>query len=302
MKSKSPSRPPRVLVVYKKSSYEIYVRERRNSRVQELLEAGDSSVENLKRAHDHHRTALEDAKAVLSQLGAKASFRYRSGPVTTDDFDLIVTLGGDGTLLWTSHLIGPDCPIVAINTAPKDSVGHFCAATSDAMGDALADAIAGRMPVTRLSRMAVDADGEVVSKRVLNDILFSHTCPAATTRLELSLGGKSRVHKCSGIWVGPAAGSTAAMRSAGGRSMPMGSRRLQYVVREPYRLDDSDTDLCKGFVEPGEQLVVTSHIRQGRLFVDGPHDGRVVDIGSRLTLQLSDEPLSILGYRAVSGR
>ena len=302
MTSRVSGRAPRVLVVYKKSSYDIYVRERRNTRVQELLQAGDESVANLRRAHEHHRDALEAARVCLQKLGARATFRYRSTRTEIDEFDLVVTLGGDGTLLWASHLTGPSCPIVAINTAPQDSVGHFCAGTSSEVESILADALADRLPRLRLSRMAVSVDGVTVSTRVLNDILFSHVCPAATTRLALHHESTHQVFKCSGIWVGPAAGSTAALQSAGGRVMPIGSRRLQYVVREPYFTAGADRAKSRGFVEPDQTLRVTSHIRQGRLYVDGPHDGRVIDIGSNLTVALSDEPLTILGYRRRTDR
>jgi acetyl-CoA acetyltransferase len=44
----------------------------------------------------------------------------------------------DGTLLWASHAVGPDVPVIAVNTAPRDSVGFFCAGTRDALGDVLA--------------------------------------------------------------------------------------------------------------------------------------------------------------------
>ena len=39
--------------------------------------------------------------------------------------DLVVTIGGDGTLLAASHAIG-DTPILGINSAPDFSVGFFC--------------------------------------------------------------------------------------------------------------------------------------------------------------------------------
>ena len=289
---------PRVFVVYKKSSYEIYVRERHHARVLQLLEDGDPSVDTLLHAHERHREAMDVARKALQGLGAKAVFRYRSGPVTVDDFDLIVTLGGDGTLLWASHRVGPDCPIVAINTAPEHSVGHFCAAPAADIGDVLAEALAGRMQATRLARLAVSVDGEIVSTRVLNDMLFAHVCPASTTRLQLRLGELDAVYKSSGLWVSTAAGSTAAIRSSGGEVMPIGSRRLQFVVREPYR-DPGRTDrmVTRGFIKPEQALEVVSRIRAGRLYLDGPHTGMVIDIGSRLLIRLSEEPLTLLGFR-----
>lgn len=293
-----------MLVVYKKSAYEIYVRERNNARVQELLRAGDAAVENLKRAHEDHHQAMEDARGVLQRLGARATFRYRSGPVSMDEFELVVTLGGDGTLLWASHLTGSNTPVLAINTAPRDSVGHFCAGTSADVPDLLAAAFKGELPSVRVSRMRVCLDDDIVSSRVLNDILFSHACPAATTRFGLRIADvEYNTYKSSGLWVGTAAGSTAALLSAGGRVMPIGSKRLQFVVRELYRGgNQAAPPPNRGFIDPGQELAITNHIRAGRLFVDGPHQKRSVDIGSRVAVTLSPEPLTLLGFDRLRGR
>jgi NAD+ kinase len=286
-----------VLVIYKKSSYQIYVKERRNERVQSLLDAGDQSVASLVRAHEQHAKTMELARTLLQQLGARAVFRYRADPGTTEAFDLIVTIGGDGTLLWASHMVGSTVPMLAVNSAPKDSVGYFCAGTGAELGDLLQEALRGTLHDTRLSRMRVTLDDERVSNRVLNDALFAHHCAAATTRYVIEHAGERAEHKSSGVWVGPAAGSTAAQHSAGGAVMPIGSRRLQFVVREPYRDHGRAPELVRGFVAPGESLELHGRIRAGRLYVDGPHLAREVDMGSRLRFELSDEPLHLLGFR-----
>jgi NAD+ kinase len=286
-----------VLVIYKKSSYQIYVKERRNERVQGLLDSGDESVANLLRAHEHHSRTLELARTLLQQLGARAVFRYRADPGTTEAFDLIVTIGGDGTLLWASHMVGSNVPMLAINSAPEDSVGYFCAGTSVGLGDLLQQALRGDLHDSRLARLRVTLNDERVSNRVLNDVLFAHECPAATARYVIALGGQQEEQKSSGVWIGPAAGSTAARRSAGGAVMPIGSRRLQFVVREPYQDPGRELALVHGFVAPGEALELHSRIRAGRLYVDGPHLARQVDLGASLRFELSNEPLHLLGFR-----
>lgn len=291
------SRPaPRVLVIYKKSAYQIYIRERRNSRVQQLLSAGDRTALRLLRAHKDHVATMEAARSVLAQLGAKAVFRYRSDPASADEHDLVVTLGGDGTLLWASHNVS-QVPMLAINTAPRDSVGYYCTAERDNLADVLSDALRGRLRATRLTRMQVALDDEVVSTRVLNDILFCHQCPAATTRYTLTLGRAQEEQKSSGLWVGPGAGSTAAQASAGGSLFSATSKKLQFVVREPYIGSGVTLRMPKGFVSARQVLRVKSGIRAGRLYVDGPHLARVVDIGSVLSLSVSNEPLTLLGFR-----
>ena len=56
---------PRVLVVYKKSTYQRYVG-RAQARLQELIEHGDVSVEGLLHEHEiHQATLLRDRKSVV---------------------------------------------------------------------------------------------------------------------------------------------------------------------------------------------------------------------------------------------
>jgi NAD+ kinase len=187
--------------------------------------------------------------------------------------------------------------MVAINSAPGASVGYFCAGDRDALDETLQMALSGELKATRLTRMEVALDGEVVSTRVLNDILFSHQCPAATTRYWIGLGAQEEEQLSSGIWAGPAAGSTAAQRSAGGKVLPPGSQKLQFVVREPYVGLRDGYALTKGLVAPGESLRIRSKIREGRIFMDGAQKMLDVDIGVEVRLRASSEPLILLGLR-----
>ena len=288
---------PHVLVIYKKSAYEIYVRDHAHPHVGALLRAGDPAVAGLMRAHKAHAHTLRDARKLLRALGVRATFRRRSAPGDISAFDLVVTLGGDGTLLWASQKIDARLPVLAINSAPEDSVGYFCAAARQDLGDALSSALAGKLRATQLTRMSVEIDGEVATRRVLNDALFSHASPAATTRYTLRVRDRDEDHKSSGVWVATAAGSTAAIRSAGGRVMPIDSTDLQFLVREPYVRGHKPYRLLKGLVRSGARLEIQSHIRAGRLYLDGPHVWRAVDIGSRLAFFRSPEPLCLLGFR-----
>jgi NAD+ kinase len=174
-------------------------------------------------------------------------------------------------------------------------VGYFCAADRKSLADALAGALVGKLRETELSRMSVRMDGERLGPPVLNDVLFSHASPAATSRYALGLRGRREQHKSSGVWVATAAGSTAAVRSAGGRAQPIGSKRLQLVVREPYSTVGPRPTLLKAFVEPNEKLVIESHMRMGRLFIDGPRIVHPVPIGARIELRRSSESLLLLG-------
>jgi NAD+ kinase len=304
---REPRSAARVLVVYKKSAWQTNVKERRNPRYLELVDAGHEAIARLEAAHAAHLETLEETRTALAGLGARSVFRFRGDEGLVEGFDLVVTVGGDGTLLWAARWVGPDVPVVAINSAPHDSVGHFCAGRKGSVRATLEAALGGVMPAFRLSRMEVSLDGETITRRVLNDVLFAHASPAATTRYIVRVDdGRGRVameeHKSSGIWIGPSAGSTAAQRSAGGEVLPAESERIQYVVREPYVPDDGTgrplegPRLRVGTVGPTGSLAIVSKVREGRLFVDGPHRVRDVQMGSEVVLRRSDEPLTLLGY------
>lgn len=296
-RGKRVSTRPRVLVIYKKSAYQLMVRERKNARARALLDRKDRAVERLLASHEDHVSTIQDARELLDKLGVDATFRYRADADTADVFDLIVTLGGDGTLLWASHLVGRQ-PMLAINTAPRDSVGYFCAGTKDNLEEIVVGALEHSLPETQLTRVQIAMDGEIVSRRVLNDVLFCHECPAATTRYLIKQGELEEDHKSSGLWIGPAAGSTAAQRSAGGRVLPPTSTQIQFVVREPYMPNGTRYKLAKGLIDSDEQLLITSKTHGGRLYVDGPHLRRKVALGSEIVIKRSPEALTVLGFRA----
>jgi len=286
---------PNVLVVYKKSTYQRYVG-RAQERLKELIEHSDVSVEGLLHEHEIHQETLRQAKAALRDLGARAVLRYRPEPLPEEGaWDLIVTLGGDGTLLWASHLADSSTPMLAINSAPETSVGYFCAGDGHNVHEVLAAALEGGLKSSRLARMRVDVGDKVLSTRVLNDALYCHESPAATSRYILEYAGDQERQMSSGVWVGPAAGSTAAIRSAGGKVLATGSQKIQFVVREPYRGVDNKYRLVKGMVPPGEALRIASRMTKGRIFLDGTQKVYSIGIGDRIRMTLSDEPLTLLG-------
>jgi len=303
-----PGRRPRLLVVLKTSTYRTYVEERRDPRTKELLAKKDPSVARIVRSHRDHEATIRELTLAVESIGATARTVTTSTlrGQATRDLDLVVTVGGDGTLLMASHHVGVMTPILGVNSAPDHSVGFFCGATKGNVLAALVSALRGEMRRTVVSRMQVDVNGECLSKRVLNDALFCHESPAATSRYILSIhhGDGRRLEeeqKSSGLWIGPAAGSTAAQRSAGGHVLPLTSRRIQYVVREPYTPMGTPLTLPRGTVGDGGSIALRSKMRQAVLFLDGPHVVHEVGLGDVVTLQRSDETLTVLGLARAAG-
>jgi NAD+ kinase len=310
------SRAPRVLVVLKRSSWRKWIEEERDARIQRLVAAEDETVRRMRPGHQAHIETIEEVRRALSELGADAFYSEHPHHFRVEGrCDLVVTVGGDGTLLAASHGIGAGVPLLGVNSAPMQSVGFFCAAKKGRAKAALAAALAGDMRRVELARMRVELDGTLLHDRVLNEALFCHASPAATSRYILRLvaanggahtnrgprdRGKAREieveeQKSSGLWVGPAAGSTAAQRSAGGKVLPLTSTKLQYVVREPYRIEGHMLHLAQGLIDEEQALEIKSKMRQARVFLDGDHIVHDVTIGNVVTMRRSVEPLTVLG-------
>ncbi len=297
-----PNGPPRVLVLAKKSALRVHREGRdigRHERVEELLRSNDLTVRRMQGAHVQHESTIHEVELALSKLRCHATMVTAA---ELDEFrvvdprghDLVVTVGGDGTLLAASHGIR-DTPVLAINSAPDYSVGFFCSGRMGQVLEVLERALSGALRVHRLTRMQVSKNDVLLTKHVLNEALVCCASPAATTRYLLEHERTVEEQKSSGMWIGPAAGSTAAQRSAGGKVLPMVSEKLQFVIREPYTPAGGTLAMPRGLVDPGHELILRAKMGEGRVFVDGPHEVYSITIGDVLRFRQSDEPLTLLG-------
>jgi NAD+ kinase len=285
----------RVVVVAKRTAYRRFVEEERDPRAKELLRRKDPSVSRWLDAHKEHVRTVDSVHQSLERAGLKVMMVERAHAMfDASDADLVVAVGGDGTLLAASHNV-VDVPILGVNSAPGHSVGFFCAARRTTFRTMLARHLEGRLRSVTLTRMRVTVNGRLRTKHVLNEALYCHSSPAATSRYLLRLGKTTEEQRSSGIVIGPAAGSTAQQRSAGGRVLPLGSRSLQLVVREPYNPAGKSYKLARRVVAPGEELEVSSKMDNACLFFDGPHRQVPVRLGDHVTFAASDEPLVVLG-------
>ena len=288
-------RAPRVALVVKRSAWRLYVEERQDEHLAMLVARDDATVLPLREAHEAHEGTVREVKEALAVVGAEIVAERLAGErFDAVGLDLVVTVGGDGTLLAASHHVG-DVPILAINSAPSHSVGFFCGARSGQVLEAIRAALRGGLRRAVLSRMDVTRNGEVVSARVLNDALFCHASPAATSRYLVRLRDVEEQQKSSGFWIGPAAGSTAAQRSAGGRVLPLTSKQLQLVVREPYTPHGESYLLRHALIPSGETLVVRSKMHDARIFLDGPDTVVNIGYGDTIAFTQASEPLTVLG-------
>ncbi len=293
---------PRIIVVTKRTSYSRFVEEDGDPRAKELLRKRDPSVGTWMDSHQEHKKTLDAIEQALDKAGAQVHWVRRAhASFDASDAELVVAVGGDGTLLAASHSVD-STPVLGVNSAPRYSVGFFCAARRATFPRLLGDALEGKSRGVTLSRMKVTLNGRVRSERVLNDALCAHSSPAATSRYLLEYGQIREEHRSSGLWIGPAAGSTAALRSAGGRVLPLASPRLQLVIREPYTPSGQRFRLLKLLIDPDERLILRSKMDKAMLWLDGPSLQVPVGLGDEVEFAVSKKPLRVLGLTSRRSR
>lgn len=241
----------------------------------------------VREAHTQGAEALARVQEVLAARRVETRLRTNSW-ATPEDVrwaDAVVSVGGDGTFLMATHAVedGVRTPLLGVNSAPGSSHGYFCAA---AEAGAFEEAL-GRLGEARpLWRMRVRVNGAPLPVLATNDVLFASLSAGGTARYEL--GGEAQ--KSSGVWVATAAGSSAALRSAGGEALGPLDKALQFRVRELFAVDGRVCHEARGGHLPPD-LSIRSKMLGAGLFFDGRHDAIPVRFGDVVTFEHSESPL-----------
>lgn len=134
--------------------------------------------------------------------------------------DVMLVLGGDGTLLSTAKAIaesGRDIPILAVNFG---SLGFLTETTRPEIFEALDTVLNGRARLDlrmMLRTTATRAGGATLSHMALNDVVFTRTALSRMIELSVSVGEQLVTSvKADGLIVATPTGSTAYNLAAGG--------------------------------------------------------------------------------------
>jgi len=247
----------------------------------------------LVRADAENRRTVREVERHLRSLKIPFDLVRLPRRASNPRYDLILTVGGDGTFLSAAHY-ARGTPIMGVNSDPARSLGLFTCADRASFPRRLREAFEGRLKATRLNRLSVEIDGTPVPELILNEALFAHRNPASMSRYEVTVDGRRERQRSSGLWISAAAGSTAAILAAGGRKMRIDSRRIQYIVREPYGWPNPHYRLVRGEARRSIELVVL--MNTACLWIDGDWARYDVRFGDRIVLRTGAEPAVILGF------
>jgi NAD+ kinase len=210
--------------------------------------------------------------------------------------DLIVVLGGDGTLLAMAKAIGEsgkDVPILAVNFG---SLGFLTEITRPELVEALDAVLAGRASHDlrmMLRAVATRAGARLTSHMALNDVVFSRGALSRMIELSVSVGDQFLAAvRADGLIVATPTGSTAYNLAAGGPIVHPAMDALIVTPIAPHTLTnrpivipaERDVRVESTGSNAGDEIYVT---------MDG-QTGFGMQQGDELTITRADRPLRLV--------
>ncbi len=190
--------------------------------------------------------------------------------------DLVVVLGGDGTLLSVTRNEVGDTPVLGINMG---SLGFLTEHSADNLFPMLKKALEGRAVVQRRERLDVtvsSSDREPTSARILNDAVINKGALARMIVLSVHVDGEFVSHfRADGLIVSTPTGSTAYNLSAGGPILYPTLDAMVVTPICPHALTNRPIVLALDSVVeirlegPAEKVYVTLDGQQGFPITDG---------------------------------
>jgi NAD+ kinase len=211
-----------------------------------------------------------------------------------DGLDLVISLGGDGTMLHAVDLVYPaPVPILGVNVG---QLGYLTEVEPEDLDAALPRLLAGDFNVSERMVLAVhvrSAGAATGTRYALNEAALEKQRSGHLIRLDVSINGSAfTTYAADGVIVATPTGTTAYSFSVRGPIASPALRCLVLTPVSPHMLFDRSLVLADseelGFVVCGEQGVV--------LTLDGRELGKLGK-GDQVSCVAAPEPLRLVSLR-----
>ena len=216
------------------------------------------------------RPLAEEMAAWIEQRGLQAqtcTVRDASTALHLRESDLLVTLGGDGSILRAARTAAPHgAPILGVNLG---RVGFLTEAEPETWRDVLSRALVDDYWIEErmMLRVAAYRSGETLGQaEALNDVVVGRGAQARVVHLHAEVdGGHLATYVADGLIVATPTGSTAYALAAGGPVLPPQLRNILLVPVAPHLSMERPIVLSEGVTV---RITVTAG-RPAVLTVDG---------------------------------
>ncbi len=247
--------------------------------------------------HVHNFRGLETVKRELNRHKVKFTSidRKNLSKRLLRNRDLVIVVGGDGTFLRTTHMIDT-LPVLLVSSDVTHNEGFFARADREDFHKKLVMLLKGKHKVTKLPRLQGIINGKTKTVPTVNELYIGSKNPYYTSRYTLNLGKKSEYHKSSGVLISTGAGSQGWHKSAGGKPLPLATKKISYLVREPYKGRLSSTKITKGTVSEKIKIKIASDMYIGIVAVDSSSKDYKFNKGDVVEIKRYKYPLKFIEF------
>jgi NAD+ kinase len=184
--------------------------------------------------------------------------------------DLIIVLGGDGTMISAARLVeNREIPVIGINYG---GLGYLTEFRIEEIYDALETVLRGEFVAEDRAMLDVEhlnGDETSLRGRVLNDVVINKTVLARIIEIDVSLNGEFvNSFRADGLIIGTPTGSTAYNLSAGGPIIHPSVSSVVITPICPFTLtnrplvvsDDSEIEVCLRNESDGVMLTLDGQV------------------------------------------
>jgi len=227
-------------------------------------------------------TQLEGAlKGEVAEVWQITEFDDATVPQRVPGTDLLICLGGDGTLLRAARSVIPhEVPILGVNMG---RLGFLAELAAGDLLDRLPEVLAGGCRIEQRAMLDATVSTWAATYHALNDVVVGRSSVGRPVYVDVAIDGtRLAVHRCDALIVATATGSTAYSLSAGGPILHPESRD---IVLTPV---SSHLATARPLVLPPEaelHLTVSADM-PAMLSVDGQVD-RTMTSGDSVAISLS---------------
>jgi NAD+ kinase len=209
-------------------------------------------------------------------------------PDDLEKADLVVVLGGDGTMLRAlQRTLGTGSPVIGVNFG---SVGFLTSISSEDLEEGLERVFAGDYVVAELPTLEAEAGGE--RHAAVNDVVVASSIVGRMIQLGWAIGGEDLGElSCDGVLCSTPSGSTGYNLSNGGPVLVWGLDALAVTFIAPHSLHARPLVVPRG---RDVSIENRTHDVTATVLVDGRPVGELAS-GDQVVVRLGEQP-SLLAH------
>jgi NAD+ kinase len=279
--------PAKILIVEKETRFEYL---QKNNQLDNL---DKKKFDNIHDDHQRHYSAHDSLVKNLEENSLQFVCIKDKQILETDfnDFEIVITLGGDGTFINSAAKVSSQ-KIIGINSEPSKSIGGLAKFTPSDIASICINICTDQLEVDNWDRLSAKVNGKELPYWAINEILISKPNIYQTSKLHIKVGNTNGFCYGNGIIVATQRGSTAFYQSAKGVPFQFHSfGNFGYALVLPFQIKG---DIVESAILGPQETVEVSPKRSGHSLIFDCDEKRIYKLNDEDEVEIYRDDKYIL--------